>query len=231
MNKSLIVIIALFAVVASFAVGAYFYKQSQNKKAVETAQTIATEAAANVEDNPLVRPHSPIMGRADAPVTIVEFFDPSCESCRAAFPFVHDILQKYPNDVRLVLRYAAFHQSSDVAVGILEAARKQNLFDAVIGVLLQRQPEWAIHPVPDMNKAWEFAKAAGLDIEKAKIDAASPAVAEILKQDAADIQINKVRGTPTFFVNGKPVLEHGPQGLSGMVDLEVERAKAKAIEP
>ncbi|MFS8328883.1 thioredoxin domain-containing protein, partial [Vreelandella titanicae] len=33
-----------------------------------------------------MRSHSPILGREDAPVTIVEFFDPACEACRAFYP-------------------------------------------------------------------------------------------------------------------------------------------------
>ena len=44
----------------------------------------------------LVRPHSPIMGRADAPVTIVEFFDPACETCRAFYPIVKKIMAEHP---------------------------------------------------------------------------------------------------------------------------------------
>ena len=63
-----------------------------------------------------------MFGPSEAPVTIVEFFDPSCEACRAFYPFVKNILTQYPDDVRLVLRYAAFHGGSDQAIGTLEAA-------------------------------------------------------------------------------------------------------------
>ena len=57
-------------------------------------------------------------------VTIVEFFDPACEACRAFYPVVEDILTDYPDDVRVVLRYAAFHgEASEQAIKVLEAAR------------------------------------------------------------------------------------------------------------
>ena len=52
----------------------------------------------------LVRPHSPSLGPANAPVVIVEFFDPECESCRAFNPFTKQILGEYGDQVRLVLK-------------------------------------------------------------------------------------------------------------------------------
>lgn len=74
----------------------------------------------------LIRPHSPMVGPPEARVTIVEFFDPSCEACRAFYPIVKQIMGEYPKDTRLVLRYAALHAGSDEAVRILEAARLQD---------------------------------------------------------------------------------------------------------
>ena len=91
----------------------------------------------------LVREHSPVMGPPDAPVTIVEFFDPSCEACRAFHPLVKNILAQYPDDVRVVFRYAAFHDGSDQAVGIIEAARRQDLFVPVLEALLEPRPRLA----------------------------------------------------------------------------------------
>jgi hypothetical protein len=46
-------------------------------------------------DSRLVRPDSPTLGSADAPVTLVEFYDPECESCRAFHPTVKKILKDY----------------------------------------------------------------------------------------------------------------------------------------
>ena len=76
----------------------------------------------------LVRDYSPVIGPDKAQVTIVEFFDPACEACRAYYPYVKQIMAAFPGDVRLVLRYVLFHRGSEEAVTILEAARLQNLF-------------------------------------------------------------------------------------------------------
>jgi protein-disulfide isomerase len=173
----------------------------------------------------LVRPHAPVIGRSDVPVTIVEFFDPSCEACRAFHPLVKNILAQYPEDVRLVLRYAAFHDGSDQAVGILEAARRQNLFEPVLEALLAAQPEWAMHGRPDLDRAWQAAASAGLDVEKARRDAGSAEIAAALQQDTNDVDTLGVRQTPTFFVNGKSMSSFGPQQLIDLVEGEVRLAR------
>ena len=83
--------------------------------------------------------HSPTYGKADAPVTIVEFIDPACETCRAFYPMVKAMIAANPDKIRLVLRYAPFHNGSDKVVVVLEAARKQRLFWPALERLLATQ--------------------------------------------------------------------------------------------
>nr|WP_067296987.1 thioredoxin domain-containing protein [Marinobacterium profundum] len=200
--------------VAAFAGGTYILNNQQQSK-------LATAAAAG---DLLVRPHSPTLGPAGAPVTIVEFFDPSCEACRAFYPLVKQIMWRFPGQVRVVLRYAALHKGSDEAVKIIEAARLQNVFEPVLEALLDAQPTWAKHEGPDLAKAWDAAASAGLDIEKAKGDLNSPAILDALNQDTADLQALGISKTPTFFVNGQPLVDFGPQGLLELVQNEIEKS-------
>lgn len=173
-----------------------------------------------------VRAHSPVIGRPNARVTIVEFFDPSCEPCRAFYPAVKEILSIFPEDVRLVIRYAPFHEGSDEAARILETARLQGLYIPVLEALLINQPKWAIQGGPRLDLAWEAARSAGLDVARALREMSKPEIHEILRQDMADIRTANVRGTPTFFVNERPLLSSDVQQLYGLVRTEVERARA-----
>ncbi len=179
-----------------------------------------------VEGDALVRPYSPIMGPAEAPVTIVEFFDPSCEACRAFYPIVKQIMDAFPGKVRLVIRYTPLHEGSDEAVRILETARLQGRFVPVLEALLVRQPEWAVHGAPNLRLAWDVARAAGLDVDRARREMNLPAITATLEQDVADVRANGVNRTPTFFVNGKPLTSFGPRQLFDLVRTEVERLSA-----
>ncbi|RJK94371.1 disulfide bond formation protein DsbA, partial [Paracoccus aestuarii] len=104
-----------------------------------------------------------------------------------------------------VLRYTPFHEGSDEAVRILEAARRQDKFEPVLDALFEKQPEWAIHGAPDLDRAWRIAGAVGLDLERAQSDRLHPDTTAILNQDVADLQELGVRATPTFFLNGRPL--------------------------
>ena len=216
MNRRAIVVLTGVTALALFSGATVFHQNEQAKR----ARAIAASRA-----EALLRDHSPIIGPASAPVTIVEFFDPSCEACRAFYPPLKQILALFPNEARLVIRYAAFHEGSDQAVKILEAARLQGKFEPVMEALLEIQPEWADHDKPDLEKAWARAKDAGLDIERGKRDAARPEFQAILDKDGADAKALEVSRTPTFFVNGQPLAEFGPRPLYEMVKREVEKAR------
>ncbi|MCA0420288.1 MAG: thioredoxin domain-containing protein [Proteobacteria bacterium] len=216
MNRRALVVLTGIVALAVFSGATVFYQTEQAKRARAIA---ATRAEA------LVREHSPVIGTANAPVTIVEFFDPSCEACRAFYPPLKQILALFPNDVRLVMRYAAFHEGSDRAVKILEAARLQDKFEPALQALLEFQPEWADHEKPDIEKAWARVREAGLDVERGKRDAARPEIDAILEKDLVDVKTLEVTRTPTFFVNGEPLTEFGPRPLYELVKREVEKAR------
>lgn len=214
MNKKWLVITTAAATVALFVVGAMVFK---NRSAQQTAQV----AQANSEA--LVRPHSPVYGNPQAPVTIVEFFDPACETCRAFYPIVKRIVQANFGQVRLVMRYAPLHQGSDQAIAILEAAGKQGKYWEAVERTLALQPQWASHHNPQPALIWQLLADLQLDEAKARADAASPEVAAVLRQDVADMQALQVTKTPGFFVNGEPLREFGEMQLKALVDRHLQK--------
>lgn len=217
MNRRTVLIGASAVGLAAFGGGAIV--MTRNRQAEARAQAAAAPAA---DGQVLVRAHSPSFGPADAPVTLVEFFDPSCEACRAFHPVVEDIRAQFPEQVRIVLRYTAFHEGSDEAVRILETARMQDVFQPVLNVLLERQPEWARDGAPNLDLAWEIAGTAGLDLEKAQTARLSPGIMGILNQDAADVAALGVRQTPTFFLDGRQLTDVSFESLVADVRQAVE---------
>ena len=175
----------------------------------------------------LVRPHSPVFGPANAPVTVVEILDPACEACRAFAPVIEQLLFTYPEDVRVVVRYADFHPVSLQALRLLVAAQAQGKAHELLSALFQRQEEWAAHTGPDPARAWKIAGDVGIDVRRAQQDALDAGVDHILQAEADDLVALKVDRTPTFFVNGKALPTFGPQELMDLVASEVQASKSK----
>jgi protein-disulfide isomerase len=215
-SKKITVSVLLIVVLAFFAFGMYSYQQRIKNSQMDKV---------NQAEGRLVRMHSAVLGPVSAPVTIVEYFDPACETCREFYPIVKDLMSKYPNDVRLILRYAPFHAGSDKVVKLLEASKLQGKYWQVLEAVLAAQPAWASHGQPNIDLAYQAASQTGLDITKALADAQSPAIEAVLKQDVEDLTALEVTKTPTFFVNGKGLPSFGPQQLAALVAEEVAKSK------
>jgi len=212
MNKKYMVFISIVLLALLFALGSYLYKNQQAKKygfmARENASTF-------------VREHSQTLGSDDAKVYLVEFSDPACETCSSFHPFVKKLMAVNPGKIKLVVRYAPFHDGSDYFVKILEAARKQGKYWETLEVMYETQRYWASHHNPRPKLIWKFLPRAGLDLEKIRNDMNDPAIVELIKQDLADAKTLNVRKTPGFFVNGKPLQRFGYKQLQELVESEI----------
>jgi len=196
----------------AFAFASSYYKGRQAEKFGFMAQENAST---------FIRDHSQTLGSDDAKVYLVEFMDPACETCAAFSPFVRQIMDANPGRIRLVIRYAPFHEGADDFVKILEAARKQGRYWETLDVMYKSQRYWASHHRPQLQKIWQFLPNAGLDIEQIKRDMNDPAIVKLIEQDLADAKSLNVRKTPGFFVNGKPLQTFGHLQLQQLVQSEI----------
>jgi len=225
MKKSNTLIISLLLMVVALIALYLTSNSTSSVPLTENQTTLETKVTDAIAPHEMwVKPHSPILGPKKAPITLVEFIDPACEACRAMYPYVKQIMKTYPDDVRLVIRYVNFHEQSEQAIRILEAARKQGQFNTTLEVLLAFQPAWAPHHKEGVDP-WTFISKTALDIEKAKKEAQGSDIAKIIELDMADVEAAGVKKTPSFFVNGKPLKLMHPDPLLEMIEAELKAIK------
>ena len=203
---------ALLLVIAT-AVGAGIYLKSKKEADAKVAAAKPAQPT-----SVYVRPHSHTKGPSDAKVTIVEFLDPECETCRLMYPVVKHLLTEYDGKIRVVVRYMPFHQNSMLAIAALEAAAEQGKYWELLEALFARQPEWGDHHHPKPDLIPVIARDVGLDMTRFDKDIQSTANKQKAEVDQADGRTLGVTGTPTFFVNGKMLERLGYEPLKAAID-------------
>lgn len=212
MKKLSFVVAAIVLLFSIFALATYLYNNQKSDDANAHVQKY---------DSILERSHSPTIGDKNAKVTIVEFFDPACETCKAFSPFLKQAMAAHPGKIRLVMRYLPLHQGSDEVVKILQAAHQQNKFWQVLDDAYASQSSWAIHHVVQPQLFWKMLAYTKLDIERTKLDVTSNTIAQEIQQDISDARQLNITRTPGFFVNGKPLINFGYQPLKELIELEI----------
>lgn len=206
----------LVALILVFAGGTFLYKKQQAEQA---AQLAAQNMAA------LVRADAPSFGNPNAPVHIVEFFDPACGTCREFYPLVKALMKLHPDKIRLSMRYAPFHPGSEAVVKVLEASRKQGKFEATLEALFASQDTWVQNHQANVQLIGPVLGTLGMDLEKLQLDALAPEVTNMIARDLQDAKTMNVTMTPEYFVNGKPLPQFGFEELRGLVEEAIATTK------
>jgi protein-disulfide isomerase len=208
MNRKILFISSAALLVLAFVVGMLVYKSERTQQATQSVE----RNQAN-----LVRFYSPTLGNPEAKVHIVEFLDPACDTCRAFYPFVKQIMAANPDKIRLSIRHVPFHNGSDQVVRMLEAAKRQGKYWQALEAVLASQGHWVINHAAHPDRAWKSLEGFGLNLEQVKIDMNAPEIAQRIEQDLTDAKALNVTKTPEFFVNGRPMPEFGLEELQNLV--------------
>lgn len=182
----------------------------------------------------------PVLGPADAPVTIVLFEDFQCPFCRKLAGNLHALKASRPDDVRIAWYNFPMHTACN------EAAPKdmhpRACAAAAASICAEQQGKfWEMHDVLFFNSArlsnreiLSYADGLGIDMKQYRTCLNDPATGEKILADARLGTSLGVKGTPTFFVNGRrlsgaqpvevleAVVDRIKEGAQGQVRMDIE---------
>ena len=163
----------------------------------------------------------PSLGPPDARLTIVEFSDFECPSCRSLQPVLRRVLERWPEDVRLVYKHFPLdrHRNAFGASKAAVCAGKQGRFWEFHGELYRENQDLSHRGLVLV------AERLGMDLE--------PFEACLRDKDTgAAVQLDRdlahragVTGTPTLFVNGRRVR------TPSQLELEIEALLTVQLQP
>ncbi len=170
---------------------------------------------------------APVQGAKDALVTIVEFFDYQCPYCRRVEDTMKDLLVRYPNDLRIVLRQnpLPFHARALPAANLALEARAEKGdagFLAANSALFDDQ-----HKTLDDAVLLQIGKDLKLDEKRVQAAITNNTHAKEIEADADLASDFKASGTPYFFINGQRLSGAQPiENFATVIDAQLKVAQA-----
>jgi protein-disulfide isomerase len=159
---------------------------------------------------------TPVRGTKGAKAVVLEFADYQCPFCAQSTGLVDQVLEAYPKDVQYVYKQfplpATMHPNALPASKAAIAAGKQGKFWEMHDIMFKNSRELSF------DKLKEYAGQIGLDVARWEKDFAAPDVQAQIDKEMAEGRSADVQGTPTFFVNGKRLMNRSLDGFKQMID-------------
>jgi len=171
-----------------------------------------------------VGPTAHIQGQGTKGVTLVEYGDFQCAACAQYYPTVKAVQAKYGDAIRFQFRNFPLvnnHQNAFAAARAAEAAGLQNKFWGMYDALYSNQSQWSTSSNPSQLFD-QYASRLQLDAAKFKQAYTSKQVNDLINADTiAGTKLN-VPGTPTYFLDGKPIqVVNTVEAFSKVIDAEI----------
>lgn len=162
-------------------------------------QTAKQEAAELSEPIVLLPGNSFARGPENAPVVIYQFSDFQCPFSARVEPVVSEIEKRYGDKVRIVFKNypLQFHKDAELAAEAALAAAEQGKFIEMRDSMFKFQNNLSRQALE------EFAKWAGLDLEKFKQALDSHQFSEQVSREIEEGKKAGIHGTPSFVINGR----------------------------
>ena len=139
------------------------------------------------------------IGPKDAKVTVVEFFDYNCGFCKTSSEWIKNVMDKYPDDVRIVFKELPIldgrtKTSRNAAKAALAAGRQGKYSTIHFSLMAERSLT--------EDRVLQITEKAGLDMDQLKKDMEDPKLERQL-QDGLLLanRIPSLTGTPFFVIN------------------------------
>lgn len=189
------------------AAGTAPQKTSEPMQGCKVVNSMPTPDPTLAKAIPAVGADDHVRGNKDAKVTLIEYSDFECPYCAQASPVFKQLVEKYPQEVRVVYRHFPLpqHKNSLVMAYAAEAAALQGKFLEMDDAIYAGQAEWAALEGASATE-WVTAKAKslGLDVEKLKTDMTTDAVKARVEKNNQEATAANLPGTPFLFINGIP---------------------------
>ena len=167
--------------------------------------------------------NSPAKGPATAKVTIIQVSDFQCPFCSRVEPTMTELVKDYGKDIRIVWKNnpLPFHPNAMPAALAAMAASEQGKFWEFHERLFKDQAHL------DEATYEKYAGEIGLNVPKWKASFAAKKFESSIKEDMAVSERFGARGTPSFFINGRPLRGAQPkEAFKAVIDKEIEAANA-----
>jgi len=169
--------------------------------------------------------NSPSIGPANAKVTLVEFADFECPSCRELDRILREVLPSHP-EVRLVYKdypLTEIHPWAMTASIAGQCTIKQSpaSFWKIHDIIFDAQD--LITPSNVWDKMSDFANQISLNAETFRACMANPDTAQEVEKTTTEGHELTITGTPTIFVNGRRIVGPDESILKQFIDFESSR--------
>jgi protein-disulfide isomerase len=141
-----------------------------------------------------------VLGPEHASVTVVEYADFECPNCKQAAPAVKLMLERFAERVRIAFRHSPIEEVHPHALAAAEAAEcagAQGQFWPMHDLLFEHQLHLKTHQLHG------YAEQLGLDMARYTAEMDDHVYLQRIREHQQSGRASGVRGTPTFFVNGK----------------------------